>query len=224
MQPNNTIPQQVPSTPIQDLPETAPQNSTDPAKKDRFKSALSTILLLAAAPIVAILLTVFVFQSYEVEGPSMRETLQDGDRLIVLKLPRTIASITGNDYIPDRGDVIVFNRSGMETGTINQGDKQLIKRVIGLPGERIVVKDGTITVYNNENPDGFNPDENTDWSNTISTTQGDEDLFIPEGSVYVCGDNRMNSLDSRVFGPVPAKDIVGRLALRIMPLSEAAAF
>lgn len=226
MQPENT-PQQfnVPpigaSGPYSTVP---PQPSHKSPTENRLKSALSTILLLASAPIAAILLTIFVFQSYEVEGPSMLNTLHDGDRLIVLKAPKTWASLRGTEYIPSRGDIIVFNKAEMETGTVNEGDKQLIKRVIGLPGERVVVKNGSVTVYNDSYPNGFNPDKNTEWSSNISTTLGSVDLIVPTDSVFVCGDNRMNSLDSRSFGPVASQDIVGRLTARIMPLGDAQTF
>src|SRR6266702_4799807 len=89
------------STPVASARLPEPQQK----KSDGWKSALSTIFILIAAPLVALALTAFVFQSYEVDGPSMQSTLQNHDRLIVLKVPRTIARITGHDFIPNRGDV-----------------------------------------------------------------------------------------------------------------------
>lgn len=191
---------------------------------NRFGGALSTIALLIAAPIIAILLTTFIFQSYEVDGPSMETTLQNQDRLIVWKLPRTISRITNKPYIPHRSDIIVFIERGLfETDNVH--NKQLIKRVIGLPGERVVVRDGQITIYNKSHPEGFNPDINHEFSQNIATlTTGNIDLVIPPDEVFVCGDNRTNSLDSRAFGTVPANDIVGRLSLRIFPVSNFKSF
>src|SRR5580698_6529783 len=74
---------------------------------------LSTLFVIAAALALALLLITFVFQSYQVDGPSMQNTLQNNDRLIVWKVPRTLARITGDAYIPNRGDIIIFNESGL---------------------------------------------------------------------------------------------------------------
>lgn len=193
-------------------------------QKEGLKSVISTIAILLLAPFIALFLTFFVFQSYEVDGPSMETTLNDNDRLIVLKLPRTWARITGHNYIPKRGDVIIFNHAD---GAAMEGtpSKQLIKRIIGLPGERVVVKDGTVTVYNQEHPEGFSPDKTLPYGSEIAaSTPGDVDLIVPEGEVFVAGDNRHNSLDSRYFGPVPANDIVGKLGLRVYPFNDAKLF
>ncbi len=191
-----------------------------PSKWQSFKGVASTVAILVAAPIVALALTAFVFQSYEVDGPSMETTLQNSDRLIVWKLPKTWSRITGHEYVPNRGDVIIFVKHDLfEAGS--SSEKQLIKRVVGLPGDRVVIKNGHITVYNSERPSGFNPD----IGHTIaSPTIGNVDLVIPEGQVYVCGDNRPDSLDSRAFGTVSVKDIVGKLEYRIFPISKFQSF
>ena len=122
-------------------------NNSVPIKSRRgnstFKSVLTTILILIAAPITAILITSFVFQSYEVFGPSMKNTLHEGDRLIVVKAPHTWARLLGHEFIPKRGDVIVFVKRDLFVAG-ESGNKQLIKRVIALPGERVVVKDGIV--------------------------------------------------------------------------------
>ncbi|HSX46924.1 MAG TPA: signal peptidase I [Patescibacteria group bacterium] len=189
-----------------------------------WRSALSTLAIIIAAPAVALLLTAFVFQSYEVDGPSMETTLQNRDRLIVWKVPRTVARVTGHDYTPRRDDVIIFVKHGLLEPNSTE-EKQLIKRVIGLPGEHVVVHDGHITIYNKDNPQGFNPDINHDFSaNIASISPGDVDLVVPPGQVFVCGDNRTNSLDSRSFGPIPTHDIVGKLTIRIFPVSNFKSF
>ena len=77
--------------------------------KDSVRSIISTISILLLAPVIAIILTVFVFQSYQVDGPSMETTLQNNDRLVVWKLARTWSKVTHHAYIPNRGDVIIFN-------------------------------------------------------------------------------------------------------------------
>ncbi len=192
--------------------------------RDGWKNTLSTIFILIAAPLVAIALTSFVFQSYEVDGPSMESTLDNRDRLIVWKMPHTLSRITGHDYIPKHGDVIVFTKHGLADFG-EHGDKQLIKRVIGLPGDRVVVRDGAITLYNKGHPDGYNPDTTGKYRlDEGQATAGNVDVTVPEGEVFVSGDNRMNSLDSRAFGTVPSKDLVGELVFRIFPFNKAKHF
>lgn len=200
-------------------PPPNPEESPEEEKREGIRSILSTIAILIIAPLIALLLTAFVFQSYEVDGPSMETTLQNQDRLIVYKLPKTLARLTGQQYTPRRGDIIIFNRTdSSEFGT--NSTRQLIKRVIALPGERVVVKDGKVTVYNDEHPSGFHPDDAA-YGSVIQNTAGEIDLTVPEHQIFVCGDNRPQSLDSRAFGPVPTKDLVGKLVLRLYPFSKA---
>jgi signal peptidase I len=198
--------------------------SPEPAKSNKLKSVLSTLLILLVAPLLAIFITMFVFQSYQVDGQSMETTLQDNDRLIIWKLPRSWARLTNNDYQPKRGDIIVFVKRGMFEDSSGK-EKQLVKRVIGLPGDRVVVKDGVMTVYNEEHPDGFSPDATLPYGKTIDTvTDGNVDVTVGAGEVFVCGDNRGNSQDSRFFGPIPEGDIVGKLVARILPFNKADRF
>jgi signal peptidase I len=192
-------------------------------KKDGLSSAVSTIAVLLIAPLIAFLLTSFVFQSYQVDGPSMETTLFNNDRLLVWKLPKTWSKITKHTYVPKRGDVVIFVERAI-TDLNDPGGKQLIKRVIGLPGERVVVKDGAVTVYNDQHPNGFSPDKTLPYGKVIKVTDTDTDITVPEGSIFVMGDNRGNSRDSRSFGPVDLHDVVGKLVLRVWPLNEAKTF
>jgi signal peptidase I len=205
------VPSDLPSNPMEEPPE---ENS-----HDGLKSVFGTILLILAAPLIAVVFTMFIFQSYEVDGPSMQNTLQNQDRLIIYKLPRTFARITKKTYIPKRYDVVVFDGKNLLNNDefSSEGDKQLIKRVIGLPGERVVVKDNKITVYNKEHPEGFNPDEFVPPTADNKTTPGEIDVVVGENEIFVMGDNRNNSLDSRYFGPVPGSEVVGKLILRLWP-------
>lgn len=192
-------------------------------KREGWRSVVTTIAVLLIAPVVALLLTAFVFQSYQVSGPSMQPTLHNNDRLIVWKLARTWARITGHNYIPKRGDIVIFTKNDLDMYG-QEPTKQLVKRVIALPGERVVVKNDVITVYNHDHPSGFQPDATLPYGKVIPATTGDIDLVVPKGDVYVCGDNRGDSLDSRIFGPIPAKDIIGKLAVRVLPLDKAERF
>lgn len=220
-EPQTTQPSVTPLPATQQSPE-KPQKE----KNSDIRSTIASIMILCMAPVIAVLLTLFVFQSYQVDGPSMETTLHDNDRLIVWKAPRTIARITGNQYIPNRGDIIIFTEPGLGNYEEPDGSKQLVKRVIGLPGERVVVKDGSITVYNQKYPDGFNPDTTLPYGkeSVIPTTSDDTDVTLESDELFVCGDNRPNSLDSRMFGPIKADQVVGKLVVRLLPLSQTKIF
>lgn len=233
MEPNKTIPQspaqptphstnvggQVPLTPR--LPEQQPKEP----KGEGFKSFLSTLAILIAAPLIALALTNFVFQTYEVDGPSMETTLQNHDRLLVLKLPKTIASIMQKDYAPARDEIIIFKTTAIQDGSEDSGqEKQLVKRVVGIPGDRVVVADGIVTVYSNEFPEGFNPDKLSDHGAYTDVTSGNVDITVKPGEVFVLGDHRSNSLDSRAIGTIPDEDVIGELIFRLYPLSTARTF
>jgi signal peptidase I len=197
-------------------------DSQGPSRGEQFRSAISTIGVLLLAPLIAVLLTLFVFQSYNVDGPSMEETLQDGDRLIVWKFPRTLARITGNEYIPNRGDIIILNEAGLSSYGSDADSKQLVKRVIGLPGDHVVVADNEVTIYNIDYPNGFKPDATLAYGRdgAIPPTPLNVDVTLGENEIFVCGDNRPNSLDSRSFGPIKTDQVVGKLVARIFPIKN----
>jgi signal peptidase I len=217
------------NSPLQTNPEAfypTPARPADPSAPppeddghDGWHSILSTIGLFLLAPLIALSIAAFVIQSYQVDGQSMETTLQDHDRLIVDKAPRTWARLTHHNFVPHRGDIIIFNLSGLPDAG-GTGQKQLIKRVIGLPGERVVVKDGKVAVYNEAHPNGFNPDTATGYHIKANYTPGAYDSVVPSNSIFVLGDNRTNSEDSRYFGPVALDNIVGKLMLRLLPLSN----
>jgi signal peptidase I len=210
-------PQPQPATPDPDL---------EPVPAHRLRGAISTVGILLLAPLIAILLTAFVFQSYQVEGPSMQETLHNNDRLIVWKLPRTWAKLTSHQYVPKRGDIIILNESGLSNYGDTQDTKQLVKRVIGLPGDHVVIKDNVITVYNKEHPEGFKPDKTLPYGKkgAIPPTTNNIDVTLSSTQLFVCGDNRPDSLDSRIFGPIETRQVIGKLIARIYPLSQAEIF
>jgi signal peptidase I len=203
-------------------PSPAPAGQPVPPEEDDhdgLRSILSTIGLFLLAPIIALSIAAFVIQSYQVDGQSMETTLQDHDRLIVDKAQRTWARLTHHHYLPNRGNIIIFNQAGLPDAG-SSTEKQLIKRVIGLPGERVVVKDGNVAIYNSEHPNGFNPDTATGYKISAKYTPGSVDLTVPKDSIFVLGDNRTNSEDSRYFGPVKLDNIVGKLLLRLLPLDK----
>lgn len=182
-----------------------------------WKNIASTVGILLLAPILAIFITIFVFQSYEVYGESMETTLQNGDRLIVQKLSKNWSRLRGADYVPQRYEIVVFDKPQF-IGSNNGDVKHLIKRVIGLPGERVVVQDGKVTVYNKDNPEGFNPDDGQEYAKDILTTPNSVDITVGPTEIFVLGDNRTNSLDSRSFGSVNTSFITGIATLRFVPV------
>lgn len=149
----------------------------------------------------------------------MEQTLYTGDRLIVNRIPITLAQLQNKSYIPERGDVIVFKNPRFVAGL---GEEYIVKRVIAFPGERVVVASGIITVYNEANPSGFHPDDKFNGE-PGSPTSGQVDKIIPEGELFVSGDHRQDnfSYDSRNgLGTIPLYDVVGPVSIRIFPFDK----
>jgi len=195
-----------------------------PTKKNEI---ISTLVMLVVAVIIAFLLSIYTFQQYEVDGPSMQTTLFNQNRLIVVKYERTWASITGHPYIPNIGNIIIFHENGLYS---NDGtpENTLVKRVVALPGDRVVIANGVLTVYDKQHPNGFDPDKTLPYGKVIGYTSSESssniNLVLPKNEIFVLGDNRADSCDSRCFGPVNVNQIIGRLALRIYPFNKITLF
>jgi len=188
-----------------------------------IKDAISIAIFILCVLIGTLLINTFIFRSFSVVGPSMETTLYTGDRLIVNRIPVTLSQLQNKDYIPERGQVIVFRNPHYSVGT---GDEYIVKRVIGFPGERVVLSDGHYTVYNKENPNGFNPDDKNNGE-PGSPTSGAVDTVVPEGELFVSGDHRQGSFsyDSRNgLGTIPFYDIVGPVSIRVFPFNKIRGF
>ncbi|MCA9365525.1 signal peptidase I [Candidatus Kaiserbacteria bacterium] len=153
------------------------------------------------ALIIVIPIRMFIAQPFIVSGESMVETFQNGEYLIVDQV-----SYRFNE--PKRGDVVIF-RYPIDPS------KFFIKRIIGLPGDEIIIKDDTITIYNEKNPDGMVLDEPYI---TPMTNSPDEKKELGEREYFVMGDNRNHSSDSRAWGVLMEDRIIGRAILRLYPL------
>ena len=191
-------------------------------------------------------LNTYIYRSYNVVGGSMENTLHENDRVVVNRAAVSWSHFTGQEYVPERGQIIVFlnedeekvaeyKAAGVEHPMTcdvpsNVSDQYIIKRVIAFPGERVTVKDGVMTIYNDEHPDGFVYD--TEWrvSETDGPkehTSGEVDTTVPEGELFVSGDNRegSNSWDSRNgLGTIPYCRIVGPVVMRLFPLDKMRTF
>jgi len=200
-------------------PETKPNPTAQvryPWLKDIFGIFLFIIAVIAGAAII----NAVVFRSFSVVGPSMEDTLFTGERLIVNRLPMTASVLSGTNYIPDRGQVIVFKNPQYKPG---DPDEYIVKRVIGLPGERVTVKDCLALVFNHEYPNGFNPYNDFDVSNRKECVTGTGDWKVPKGEIFVIGDHRNGnySLDSRSgLSTIPLGDVVGPVSMRIWPFEK----
>lgn len=155
----------------------------------------------------------FFLQVGTVSGLSMWSTLEDGQKIVINKTPVTFARLNSNVYVPNRGDIVVAspNFGALDT-SLQQDDQSLIvKRVIGLPGERVVVTGHSLTVYNSANPKGFDPDVSGSWAADVQREASVESMNVTlgENEVFLAGDNRPVSIDSRYNGPISTNQIVG---------------
>lgn len=154
---------------------------------------------------VAFLIRFFLIQPFYVSGQSMETNFHNNEYIIVDQVSYRIHS-------PKRGDVVVFKYPLNVTFSF-------IKRVIALPGERVTVRNGAITIYNQSNPGGFRLDETSYLKSTVVTT-GDIDTTLNKDEYFVMGDNRPNSSDSRQWGKLPRHLIVGRVWVILYPFAN----
>ena len=181
-------------------------------KKSAAKEMLEWLQAIVIAVVLALVIRNFIFNVVQVKGESMESTLHDADRMIVWRL----------GYEPKQGDIVVFNPPG-------QGDDVYwIKRVIATEGQHVEVKLWENAVY----VDGVKLDE--PYMNDCSCSEcnlygGDDmidrsydftDVVVPEGCVFLMGDNRNHSRDGRDIGPVSEKSVIGKAVLRFWPLNS----
>ena len=159
---------------------------------------------------VAIFLFVYllVMQPHKIKGASMEPNFPDGEYLLTDK-------ITYRFREPQRGEVVVFHSPSDES-------TYFIKRIIGLPGETVTIKNGAITIANEANKKGFKLEESYIPQNVA--TRGDESFVLGPNGYLLLGDNRSYSFDSRSWGALEKDKIVGLVRLRLWPITELTAF
>lgn len=200
------------SSPVFDDAATGEARRADLTDKHRsqIRAVWEWVFVVVIAVGAALLIRVFLFQQYYIDGPSMQTTLMPQDRVLVNKMSYKLHDI-------HRGDVIVFDRVTNETT-----HDDLIKRVLGLPGETLEIRSCIVYI------DGAQVNEPyLDPAQTSQTEPGARcgshtdvaALVIPEDMVFVMGDNRVQSFDSRDFGPIATDKVRGRAFVVIWPAS-----
>jgi signal peptidase I len=189
----------------------AEESSDDPAAPARpsgmsrtTRAFVDWVVVVGIALLVAILVRTFLLAHFVVDGTSMLTTLDTGDRVFVNKLSYRL-------HEPNRGDVVVLHQIG------GSSERDLIKRVIALPGEEIEIQSCEVTI------DGRRLDE--PYLDPTIVTPGNcggdyGPTVVPDDSVFVMGDNRAGSSDSRALGPIHESDLVGRAFVVFWPRSH----
>ncbi|MGC8981613.1 MAG: signal peptidase I [Minisyncoccia bacterium] len=168
--------------------------------KTTFLQILESILIVL---LIIIPVRFFIFEPFIVIGESMEPNYHNMDYLIIDKLSYRLRN-------PERGEVIIF------TPPFDKS-KYYIKRIIGLPGEKILLKDDKIYIYNKENPNGFILKENYIIPHQY---YGNLEMKLNNDEYFVLGDNREESYDSRRWGPLKRENIVGRVLFVLRPLNS----
>lgn len=179
------------------------QRNKDRQPRSSTRNVVEWVAIIAAALLVAVLIKTFLFQAFYIPSGSMEPTLRPGDRVLVNKLSYDLHAI-------HRGDIVVFKRPPAEAN--DPTIKDLIKRVIGLPGDTISGHDGQVYINGNALKESYLP-RGTATSDFPPST-------VPKDQYFVMGDNRGNSKDSRYIGPIAGNLIVGRAFVRVWPLSK----
>jgi signal peptidase I len=186
-----------------------------PARPPTGRWIREGIVVVVVAVLVAVLLRAFVVQTFYIPSGSMLPTLQIGDRILVNKLSYHLHGVS-------RGDIVVFSRPPAEScGGPEVND--LVKRVIGLPGDTLSLSGGYVYVDGKRLNETWLP--STEQGVTSAGPAGNGyDLArpyrVPSNNYFVMGDNRTDSCDSRYWGPIPKSLIVGKVELRVWPLTS----
>ncbi|HEY1733547.1 MAG TPA: signal peptidase I [Acidimicrobiales bacterium] len=192
--------------PADTSPVPDPTPTDPPAKPRRRRWIIEWAIVLVIAVVLAVVVRAFFLQTFFVPSTSMYPTLKPGDRIVVEKVTKSVQP----------GDIIVFSRPAAEDcGGPPVPD--LVKRVIGLPGDTVEVRDDKVYLNGKVLPEPWLPAA-TDESNPYTANYGP--VTVPAGDYFVMGDNRTRSCDSRMWGPVKGSSIVGKVVMIVWPLSR----
>lgn len=165
------------------------------------------IRIVILASLIVIPIRYFIFQPFFVQGISMEPNFHNGDYLIVDELTYRFRD-------PQRGEVIVFRYP-------KNPSQRYIKRIVGLPGETVEIKDGQVVVVDKDGREALNE---SNYLSPSTPTSGNIRVSLSEDEYFVLGDNREYSSDSRRWGVLPEKNIVGKVYLRAWPFTALAQF
>jgi signal peptidase I len=170
---------------------------------------LDTIQAIVMALSIFIIVYLFLFQPHQVKGSSMMTSFEDGEFLLTDK-------ISYRFNLPKRGDVIVFKAP--QTEPCSEIECEYIKRIIGLPGDQVMVSKGKVYVNGQVLAESYL----SPGTNTLPGTEMTEGnaIYVPDGYYLPMGDNRSHSRDGREFGPIPKESIVGKAMLRYWPIER----
>jgi signal peptidase I len=205
---------------VEDPPAAGPpgvENPPEPVPDDPHPTRWirEAVVVVVVAVLVAVLLRAFVVQTFFIPSGSMEPTLQIGDRILVNKLSYHLHGV-------DRGDIVVFSRPPTENcGGPEVND--LVKRVIGLPGDVISLQSGHVSIDGKRLDESWLP--SSEQGVTIAGPAGNSSNLarpyrVPPNNYFVMGDNRTDSCDSRYWGPINKSLIVGKVELRVWPISS----
>ena len=192
---------------------------TDDETRSATRSIVEWIAVIGGALVVALIIKTFLIQAFYIPSGSMEHTLDIGDRVLVNKLSYRLHDV-------NRGDLVVFeaNEGAGDCGlpvseaaatASESGIRDLIKRVIGLPGDELDIRDNQVLVNGRILEEPYLDEGVTTQPNGLELP-----FTVPEGCVFVMGDNRTDSRDSRIFGPIDEDQIVGRAFVRVWPLTD----
>ena len=172
--------------------------------KDFFNFVWETLKIVILALLIVLPIRYFIFQPFIVKGQSMEPNFQNGNYLIIDEISYRFKE-------PARGEVVVFRYP-------YNPSQRYIKRIIGLPGEVVEIKDTQVHIFNKDGQETI-LEEKTYLPGT-DLTFGNLKLMLGEGEFFVMGDNRPSSSDSRAWGVLPRENIIGKVAFRLLPLDE----
>lgn len=175
--------------------------------RSALRTLVSFIIMVVAVVVLSVLLRTFVFEPYEIPSGSMEETIQIGDMVFSEKVSYYFRE-------PEQGDIVTFEDPEVEGRT-------LIKRVIATGGQTVDLQDGKVVVDGEVLDEPYTNGKRSDpLSSTAPGVSISYPYTVPDGYIWVMGDNRTNSQDSRYFGAVPVSSVTGRAAVVYWPLDE----
>ena len=186
------------------------ENDNVSSKDDNQENApnlfAETIRLMIIALLIVLPIRIFIVAPFIVDGASMEPNYHNGEYLLVDEISYRFQQ-------PQRGEVVVFRPP-------DAPNVYYIKRIVGLPGDTVEIKDGKITISNSSEPQGFLLSENNYLPGESASPAEFSKVTLKDNEYFVMGDNRDNSRDSRRIGPIPMNDFKGKVLIRVFPFNK----